>query len=75
MNAALLGLTLLAVGWLAIWSVKDHSKPSKTWWPFEMRDGRTPPDGGADGATARGRWRAKTSPGKPVSRPWRRSGS
>lgn len=75
MSSALLGLTLLAVGWLAIWSVKDHSKPSKTWWPFAMRDGAAPPDDGAEGTKGRATWRARTLPGKPVSRPWRRSGS
>lgn len=71
MSSILLGLVLLAVGWLVIWTGKDHSRPSKTWWPFAMRD--------------EAKLTAKEEPswanrrrggvaGKPVQRPWRRSG-
>jgi hypothetical protein len=73
MNAILLGSTLVAVAWLAIWSVKDHSRPSKTWWPFAMREPTAP--------KSKDRW-GPYRPGdraqggeKPVQRPWRRSGS
>jgi hypothetical protein len=72
MNAILLGSTLLAVAWLAIWSVKDHTRPSKTWWPFAMREATKP--------KPKGRWGpyrpADGSEGNrtPEQRPWRRSG-
>ena len=38
MSSFLLGLTMIAVIWLVFWSGKDHSRPSKTWWLFAMRE-------------------------------------
>ncbi len=38
MSSPLLGITLIAVLWLAFWAVKDHSRPSQTFWPFAMRE-------------------------------------
>jgi hypothetical protein len=38
MSSPLLGITLIAVIWLAFWAVKDHSRPSQTFWPFAMRE-------------------------------------
>jgi hypothetical protein len=73
MSSPLLGLMLIAVLWLAFWSVKDHSRASKSWWMFAMRE-----PGAAPGKDRRGRSR----PGdrahgadKPVQQVWRRSGS
>jgi hypothetical protein len=71
MNSYLLGLTLIAVAWVSIWAVKDHSRPSKTWWPFAMREPAAPDERQEPyrpGHRVQGR-------GKPVQRPWRRSGS
>jgi hypothetical protein len=68
-----MGITLLAVGWLAIWSVKDHSKPSKTWWPFSMRGETDAPNAVPDARpTSR---RTSIVPRRADERPWRRSGS
>jgi hypothetical protein len=76
MSSVLLGLTLLAVAWLSIWSVKDHAKPSKSWWMFAMRDAPEPPGKKpADDAGRAGGWRSSRAAGGPVQRPWRRSGS
>lgn len=71
MSGALLGFTLIAVAWLCIWSVKDHSRPSKTWWPFAMRAPAEPKERQGPyrpGQRTEGR-------GSPAQRPWRRSGS
>lgn len=73
MSSILLGLTLIAVAWLAIWSVKDHSRPSKTWWLFEIRHPELPDDRQLPyrpGVRARVRGRIKA-----VQRPWHRPGS
>ncbi len=71
MSSYLLGLTLIFVAWLAIWVAKDHSLPSKTWWPFAMREPARPDEG--QGPYRPGR--RMPGRGKPVERPWRRSGS
>ena len=72
MNSILLGLTLVAVAWLSVWAVKDHTGPSKVWWLFAIREPAKPQKArwGADrpGADAPGE-------NKSVQRPWRRSGS
>jgi hypothetical protein len=73
MSSFLLGLTLLAVAWLAIWSVKDHTKPSKTWWPFAMREPVASKTEAGQQPTRSSRDTKRTS--KPPQRPWRRSGS
>jgi len=31
-------LMLIWVFWLALWSARDHDRPSARWWPFDMRD-------------------------------------
>jgi hypothetical protein len=72
MSSILLGLTLIGVAWLSIWSVKDHERPSKTWWPFAMREPvqRKPNDSLGPNASTR----SARGTGKPMQRPWRRSG-
>jgi hypothetical protein len=72
-SGALLGLTLLAVAWLVIWVGKDHSQPSTTWWPFEMRDLTPKKDPGF--VIGQVRTPRRIGAGKPVKRPWRRSDS
>jgi hypothetical protein len=70
-SSILLGLTLIAVAWLSIWAVKDHSRPSKTWWLFAMREPAKADERQAPyrpGLRVQGRV-------KPVRRPWRRTGS
>jgi hypothetical protein len=37
MNAVLMTSIMIGVAWLVFWVATDHSKPSKTWWPFAMR--------------------------------------
>jgi hypothetical protein len=37
METILLGSVMLAMGWLVLWCCIDHSRPSKTWWPFDFR--------------------------------------
>ncbi len=37
METVLFGSVMLAVGWLVLWCCVDHSRPSKTWWPFDFR--------------------------------------
>jgi hypothetical protein len=74
MSSVLLGLTMLAVAWLVIWTGKDHSRPSKAWWPFAMRES------GAPKKAAVGRARSRLPPRAAADaldqRPWRRrSGS
>jgi len=71
MNSILLGLTLVGVAWLSIWAVKDHSRPSDTWWPFAMREPDKPDE--REGPYRPGHRAAGRD--SPVQRPWRRSGS
>ena len=71
MSGILLGSTLIAVAWLSIWAVKDHALPSKTWWPFAMREPAKPDERQRPyrpGHRMQGR-------SKPAKRPWRRSDS
>ena len=73
MSSPLLGMIMIAVLWLAFWSVKDHTRPSKTWWLFAMREPPTP-------RTKDRRGRNMPVPAaagsrKPVQQAWRRSGS
>jgi lysylphosphatidylglycerol synthetase-like protein (DUF2156 family) len=74
MSSYLLGLTLVAVIWLAFWSVKDHERPSATWWPFAMRVPAKPPEAPTLGSR-QARVRAGRTAGGISGRPWRRSGS
>lgn len=37
METLLFGIVMLAIGWLILWCCVDHSRPSKTWWPFDFR--------------------------------------
>jgi hypothetical protein len=73
MSSVLLGLTMLAVGWLVIWTGKDHTQPSKTWWPFAMRESAPPKTSGF--GLRRSRLHRAASADAPDQRPWRRSGS
>jgi hypothetical protein len=46
MESALFGMCLIAVVWLIAWAEKDTARPSRYWWPFEMRgfeQPKTPP--------------------------------
>ena len=73
MSSPLLGLVMIAVVWLAFWSVKDHSRPSKSWWMFAMRE---PGASQANDRRGANRFGQRASGGdKPVQQPWRRSGS
>ena len=74
MSSPLLALLLVAVLWLAFWSVKDHSRPSKSWWPFAMREPPAPEAMRRRGAARRQGDRAPGA-GRPVQQAWRRSGS
>jgi hypothetical protein len=72
MSSYLLGMTLLAVAWLVLWVGKDHSRPSKTWWPFAMREiapKKTPGSGPEQARLLR-----RNGAGGSSQRPWRRSG-
>jgi hypothetical protein len=36
---SLLFLTMMiAMAWIAYWSVRDPGQPSKIWWPWDMRE-------------------------------------
>ena len=74
MSSYLLGLTLIAVLWLAFWSVKDHERPSETWWPFAMRVPAKPPEAPTLGSR-QARAQARNAAGGTGHRTWRRSGS
>jgi hypothetical protein len=68
LETLLYGMTMLAFGWLVVWLVTDRSKPSKTWWPFDYRDGDAKPvDEAAPKGT--GQWNRQ----KPTT-PWKPSG-
>jgi hypothetical protein len=83
MSSPLLGITLIAVIWLAFWAVKDHSRPSHTFWPFAMREvvatkvterqGQYVP--GQSGAGQSGTGESGPTRRKPVQQVWRRSRS
>jgi hypothetical protein len=77
MNAILLGASMLAVAWLVIWTGKDHSRPSRTWWLFAMREAASPKKTGLGPGRASLPQRAGAGLGASGSdqRPWRRSGS
>jgi hypothetical protein len=70
METILFGVVLLAVGWLVLWCCADHSKPSKTWWPFDYRSS-DPVTPAADEPRRRGALRRSR---KNPTRPWKRSG-
>jgi hypothetical protein len=69
MQDALLGVTMLGIGWLVVWCCTDHSKPSNRWWPFDFRtsDPVTPPTEPEPRGTL---WRTRQNP----TRRWKRSG-
>ena len=71
METLLFGVVLIAVGWLVAWCCTDHSTPSETWWPFDMRqhEAAAPKTGQAN--TRDRPWRNR----QPPARPWKRSGS
>ncbi len=73
MSSPLLGITLIAVLWLAFWAVKDHSRPSKTWWPFAMREKAAAEAKQVPGQYVPGQ--GTPSRRKPVQQVWRRSRS
>lgn len=64
MDALLFLSIMIAVGWVVIWCCVDHSKPSRAWWPFDMREHQ----GGAE-PEAKPQSRATIV----ETRPWRRS--
>lgn len=37
MDSLLFGIVMLAMAWLVLWCCIDHSRPGKTWWPFDYR--------------------------------------
>ena len=65
MEAILLGVMMLAIGWLVVWFCNDRSKPDHTWWPFDYRtrDEEKPAPNLPD------RQRTRHNP----TRPWKRS--
>jgi hypothetical protein len=75
MSSVLLGITLLAVAWLVIWAVKDHTKPSQSWWPFAMRDEAAPPPAQGRDRNRRHAFRETRTQEGNAQPPWRRSGS
>ncbi len=37
-------LCIVGIFWLALWSIRDPSRRSRLWWPFDMKDdAATPP--------------------------------
>jgi hypothetical protein len=70
MQDALLGLTMLAVGWLVVWFCTDRSNPSNTWWPFDFKTS-DPMEPQGDEPAPRAGWRDRRHP----SRQWKRFGS
>jgi hypothetical protein len=73
MSSPLLGITLIAVIWLAFWAVKDHSRPSQTFWPFAMREVAATKSTERQGQYIPGQ--SAPSRRKPVLQVWRRSRS
>jgi hypothetical protein len=65
---------MIAVIWLAFWSVKDHSRPSKSWWMFAMREPGAVQPKKERGRLVRSGNRAPSG-SKPAQQIWRRSGS
>jgi len=79
MQSVLLGLIMVAVGWLVVWSVYEPDDTSKYWWPFKMKQTQS---AATEEATSPTPWRRGSHPKRPRSRqptttrPWqRRSGS
>ncbi|HET7879341.1 MAG TPA: hypothetical protein VFL55_00545 [Acetobacteraceae bacterium] len=64
MEAVLLLVISVAIGWLVLWCCVDRSK-SKAWWPFDYRTTNTP------APTEPQAGRRRQTP----TRPWQRSGS
>lgn len=71
-------LALIAVPWLVLWSIRDPSRPTPIWWPFDMKGDKVPPplvrERGLDadqslrpGAGASWRDRSTTSRRRPVA--------
>jgi hypothetical protein len=73
MSSPLLGIVLIAVIWLAIWSGKDHSRPSQTFWPFAMREPVASKSKERQAPYIPGQ--IASSRRKPVQQVWRRSRS
>ncbi len=36
-------LCIVGIFWLALWSIRDPSRRSRLWWPFDMKDDATMP--------------------------------
>jgi hypothetical protein len=43
MEGLLMLFTAVAVVWLVRWTMRDKTRPSREWWPFEMADPPGPP--------------------------------
>jgi hypothetical protein len=71
MQDALLGLAMLAVGWLVIWFCTDRSKLINTWWPFDFKTSDPIERLGDEPAPSAGWRRNRWHP----RRQWKRSGS
>jgi cell division protein FtsN len=57
MQSVLLGLIMVAVGWLVIWSVYEPDDTSKYWWPFKMKQ---PQSAAPAEATSETPWRRRS---------------
>jgi len=71
MDSLLFGLVMLAIPWLVAWTMVDRSKPNEVWWPFDIRQVKTPAASQpAEGSEALHQPRRTRTPPK---RPWKRS--
>jgi hypothetical protein len=78
MSGSLFLMIMIGVAWLVAWCCVDHSKPSKTWWPYAMR-GVTQATPKSTGRQRQGNPQTTVQPVRAVrqhpNRRWQRSGS
>lgn len=74
----LLLVVTIAIAWLCVWSIVDRSKPSKYWWPFDMKVHEDEEqEAQTEAPVDPHNWRNRRQGMKPEhsKRAWRRSGS
>lgn len=71
MEPLLFGVTLIGIAWLIAWCCVDYSKPSQTWWPFDMRQRKADVPDAIQADPGDRPWRNR----QPPAQPWKRSDS
>lgn len=55
MDSLYFALCIMAIFWLGLWSIRDPRRPSRMWWPFDMKDDADAPPEAPGSTSKRGR--------------------